>query len=77
MARPKLPNLEKKVKFNITVSPEVKKMADAIRIKKNISISTLVEEAIRKEYRKLEKSGEAAELPLPGQMTINDCTKGE
>lgn len=71
MARPKLPNFEKKVKINLTVSPETKEMAEAIRIKKNVSISTLVEEMIRKEYKKLVKSGEAKELPMPGQVTID------
>ncbi|PWM27372.1 MAG: hypothetical protein DBX40_02355 [Clostridiales bacterium] len=75
MARPKLPNFEKKVKINLTVSPETKEMAEAIRIKKNVSISTLVEEMIRKEYKKLVKSGEAKELPMPGQVTIDDYTK--
>lgn len=70
MARPKLPDFEKKVKFNLTISPEAKEMADLIRIKKNISMSAFIEEAIRKEYRKMVKRGEAPEEQLPGQEKL-------
>lgn len=72
MARPKLPNATKRVKMTLTVSPEVKDMAEYIRIKKSISISALIEEVIRKEYRKLAKAGEAPAEQLPGQIKMED-----
>ena len=72
MARPKLPNSLKKEKMNLTVSAECKEMADIIRIKKNISISEYLEECIRKDYRKLQKSGEIPEEQVEGQMNVKD-----
>lgn len=78
MARPKLPNLEKKEKLNLTVSREVKEMLDLIRIEKNISISAFLEEAVMKEYRKLQKAEKAEkaekveEPQLAGQMNLTD-----
>ncbi len=70
MARPKLPNSIKKDKLNLTISPEIKEMADYIRIKKNVSISKLVEDTIRKEYKKLHKAGEVPEEQLKGQEIL-------
>lgn len=58
MARPKLSQETKRVSINLTVAPEVKDMADAIRIKKNISMSMFVEEYIRAEYKRMLKRGE-------------------
>ena len=72
MARPKLPNSLKKEKINLTVSVECKQMAEYIRIKKSISISELLEEIIRKEFKKLQKSGEAPEEQVKGQLDIKD-----
>lgn len=55
MSRPKLAEEIKKVKLNLTISPEAKKMLDEIRISKNQSISEWVEDCIRKEYRKVKR----------------------
>jgi hypothetical protein len=75
MARPKLPNSLKKEKLNLTVSREVKEMLDFIRIEKSISISTFLEDAVIKEYKKLQKSGKVPEAQLHGQMNIDDLSK--
>lgn len=75
MARPKLPNSLKKEKLNLTVSREVKEMLDFIRIEKSISISTFLEDAVIKEYKKLQKSGKVPEAQLHGQMNIDDLPK--
>lgn len=72
MARPKLPNLEKKEKLNLTVSREVKEMLNTIRIEKNISISAFLEEVVAKEYKKLQKAGKVEEPQLAGQMNLVD-----
>lgn len=72
MARPKLPNALKKEKLNLTISREVKEMLDYIRIEKNISISAFLEEAVTKEYKKLQKSAKVPEAQLRGQMNIKD-----
>ena len=55
MSRPKS-NAPKKVKMNLTVSPEIKEMSETIRCKRGISISELLEDVIRKEYNKLTKN---------------------
>lgn len=58
MARTKLPGYQKKEKLNITVTPEIKRMAETLSIKKSISISNLIENCILKEYQKyLESEG--------------------
>lgn len=72
MPRPKLPNSLKKEKLNLTVSHEVKEMLDYIRIEKNISISVFLEEAVMKEYKKLQKSIKIPEMQMPGQMNLHD-----
>ena len=73
MARPKLPHFEKRVKFSLTVSREAKEMAETIRIKKNISISTFVEDAIRREYKRLVKTGAIEDsVDIPGQLHLED-----
>lgn len=77
MSRPKLPNSLKKEKLNLTVSREVKEMLDFIRIEKSISISTFLEEAVIKEYKKLQKAGKVPEPQLTGQMNFNDLPKIE
>lgn len=69
MSRPKLPNMEKKAKMNLTISPEAKEMAEAVRAVKNVSMSQLLEECIRKEYKKLQKAGD---VPVPGQITMSN-----
>jgi hypothetical protein len=68
MPRPKLPNGVAKEKLNLTVSKETKEMLEIIRIKKNISISSFVEECIRKECKKIEKSIKIPEM----QMNLHD-----
>lgn len=55
MARPKLNPETKKVKMNLTISPEAKEIAEIIRSERNISVSELLEEYLRKEYQKLQK----------------------
>lgn len=72
MARPKLSQETKRIKMNLTVSPEVKEMAEKIRIKKNISMSMFFEEYIRAEYRKMVKKGEISDDLIAGQMKIVD-----
>lgn len=73
MARPKLSKELRRIKMNLTIAPEVKEMADMIRIKKNISMSMFFEEYIRSEYRKMVKRGELNDTaPLAGQMNIAD-----
>lgn len=72
MPRPKLPNSFKKEKLNLTISHEVKEMLDYIRIEKNISISMFLEEAVMKEYKKLQKSIKIPGMQMPGQMNLHD-----
>ena len=72
MARPKLSQETKKVKMNLTVSPEVKEMAELVRIKKNISMSVYFEECVRAEYKKMVKKGEIQDNIFPNQMKIVD-----
>lgn len=73
MARPKLSQETKRIKMNLTVSPQTKEMAEMIRIKKNISMSMFFEEYIRSEYRKMVKRGELNDdVQLAGQMNIAD-----
>lgn len=69
MARPKT-GVPTKQKLTLTVSPEIKEMADFIRMQKGVSISELAEAAIRKEYRKLVKAGTAPEEQIPGQQSF-------
>lgn len=73
MARPKLSKESRRIKMNLTVSPQTKEMAEMIRIKKNISMSMFFEEYIRSEYRKMVKRGELNDnVQLAGQMNIAD-----
>lgn len=70
MARPKLPNGMKKEKINLSISPEAKNMLILMRSEMDISVSEFVEEAIRREYRKMVKKG--AITDVPGQMSLDD-----
>lgn len=71
MARPK--SATTKTRINLTISADVKEMADVIRQHKDISISELLEETIRKEYKKLQKSIKNLPEPeLPGQTELAD-----
>lgn len=71
MARPK--SATTKTRINLTISADVKEMADVIRKHKDISISELLEETIRKEYKKLQKSiKNLSEPELPGQTELAD-----
>lgn len=73
MARPKLSSEIKRIKMNLTVAPEVKEMAEMIRIKKNISMSMFFEEYVRSEYKKMVKRGELNDnVQVAGQMKISD-----
>ena len=65
MARPKLPNGMKKEKINLSISPEAKSMLILMRNKMDISVSEFVEEAIRREYHKMNKN-KALLGPSPG-----------
>ena len=71
MARPKLQNNVKKIPMNLTVSPEIKKMAMKVSQANNISASELFAKMIEKEYKKLVKKGEETAI-LKGQMSIDD-----
>lgn len=71
MARPK--SATTKVRINLTVSADVKEMTDVIRQHKDISISELLEETIRKEYKKLQKSIKNLPEPqIPGQTSLDE-----
>lgn len=73
MPRPKISNEKKRVKMNLTVSPEIKEMAEMIRIKKSISMSMFFENYVKNEYRKMVKRGEIVDnLQLNGQLEIKD-----
>ena len=73
MPRPKLANEKKRIKMNLTVSPEIKEMSERIRIKKNISMSIFFENYVKSEYRKMVKRGEVLDnLQLSGQLEIKD-----
>lgn len=73
MPRPKLADEKKRIKMNLTVSPEIKEMAEKIRIKKNISMSMFFENYVKSEYKKMVKRGELiGELQLSGQLEIKD-----
>lgn len=72
MARPKLDDSLKKVRLNLTISRETKEMLDTIRIKKGVSISEFLETAVKKEYKKLQKTSQVPEPQIHGQMDIND-----
>lgn len=76
MARPKLSQEIKRIKMNLTIAPEVKEMAEKIRIKKNISMSMFFEEYVRMEYKKMVKRGELEDnVQLAGQMNIEQFTE--
>lgn len=70
MGRPKILTAEKRVNFTLTVPQEVKDMADCIRENTGVSTSAFIEEYIRREYRKLVKSGKAPAEQIPGQQTF-------
>ena len=73
MARPKLSQEIKRIKMNLTISPEVKEMAEMIRIKKNISMSMFFEDYVRAEYKKMVRKGELKdEVQIMGQMKVVD-----
>lgn len=70
MARPKLDSSIKKTKLSLTISPDVQEMLDFIRRENNISISEFVEDAVRREYKRLRRQGRVPDEQIPGQMTI-------
>ena len=72
MGRPKISSEKRRIKINLTVSPEIKEMVEMIRIKKNISMSMFFEEYIRSEYKKMVKRGELEDTVMKGQMRIVD-----
>lgn len=70
MARPKLDSSIKKTKLSLTISPDVQEMLNFIRQENNISISEFVEDAVRREYKRLRRQGRVPDEQIPGQMTI-------
>lgn len=70
MARPKLDSSIKKTKLSLTISPDVQEMLDFIRRENNISISEFVEDAVRREYKRLRRAGRVPGEQIPGQMCI-------
>lgn len=70
MARPKLDSSIKKTKLSLTISPDVQEMLDFIRRENNISISEFVEDAVRREYKRLRRQGRVPDEQIPGQITI-------
>ena len=60
MARPKTNN-ERKGMLTLTISSEVREMAEDIRANESISISEFLEKAVRKEYQKLKKEEQRKE----------------
>ena len=74
MTRPKSTTPPKE-KLNLTVSRETKAMLNAIRTQGGMSISEWVEEIVRKETKRLQRTGAAPDLQH-GQMDIDDILKG-
>lgn len=70
MARPKLDSSIKKTKLSLTISPDVQEMLDFIRQENNVSISEFVEDAVRREYKRLRRQGRVPDEQIPGQLTI-------
>lgn len=70
MARPKLDSSIKKTKLSLTISPDVQEMLNFIRRENNISISEFVEDAVRREYKRLRRAGRVPDEQIPGQITI-------
>ena len=70
MARPKLDSSIKKTKLSLTISPDVQEMLDFIRRENNVSISEFVEDAVRREYKRLRRQGRVPDEQIPGQITI-------
>ena len=70
MARPRLDSSIKKTKLSLTISPDVQEMLEFIRRENNISISEFVEDAVRREYKRLRRAGRVPDEQIPGQITI-------
>lgn len=70
MARPKLDSSIKKTKLSLTISPDAQEMLDFIRRENNVSISEFVEDAVRREYKRLRRAGRVPDEQIPGQITI-------
>lgn len=70
MARPKLDSSIKKTKLSLTIAPDVQEMLDFIRQENNVSISEFVEDAVRREYKRLRRAGRVPDEQISGQMTI-------
>lgn len=70
MARPKLDSSIKKTKLSLTIAPDVQEMLDFIRQENNVSISEFVEDAVRREYKRLRRAGRVPDEQIPGQMCI-------
>lgn len=69
---------DKKVRFNITLTPTQKEQANRIMESAGISISEICGAAIEKEFKRLAKKQPRSftqNLPVPGQMTIDDIKK--
>ena len=70
MARPKLDSSIKKTKLSLTISPDAQEMLDFIRRENNVSISEFVEDAVRREYKRLRRAGRVPDEQIPGQMSM-------
>lgn len=70
MARPRLDSSIKKTKLSLTISPDAQEMLDFIRRENNVSISEFVEDAVRREYKRLRRAGRVPDEQIPGQITI-------
>ena len=70
MARPKLDSSIKKSKLTLTISPDVHEMLDFIRRENDVSISGFVEDAVKREYKRLRRAGRVPDEQIPGQMTM-------
>lgn len=45
-------------------------MLDFIRRENNVSISEFVEDAVRREYKRLRRAGRVPDEQIPGQMSM-------
>ena len=70
MARPKLDSSIKKTKLSLTIAPDVQEMLDFIRQENHVSIREFVEDAVRREYKRLRRAGRVPYEQIPGQMCI-------
>lgn len=71
MARPKMNEAEKRRKLTLTISAAAYEYTKSLQ-NGGISISTICEKAIIREYKKALKAEKIHEADLPGQMSLKE-----